>query len=126
MPRILLVDDDKDILDIIRLDLEDDPTNAVHVTSNAADALKKIALQPYDVIISDWLMPAMNGTDLIRKLRKDGCSSFIILYTGYNLSTDIRSALDCGADYYLHRGGDPDREFAELHRLIAELAKKKS
>jgi CheY-like chemotaxis protein len=126
MPRILLVDDDRDILDIIRLDLEDDPANMVDMTSSAADAISRVADKPYDVIISDWRMPKMNGTDLIRKLRKDGCSSYIILYTGYSLRNDIRSALDCGADYYLHRGGDPDREFAELRRVIVSMTKKKA
>lgn len=126
MPRILLVDDDQDILDIIRLDLEDDPANAVDSTSTAAEAIRKVAGTPYDVIIADWRMPGMNGTDLIRRLRKDGCASFIILYTGYALSSDIRSTLDCGADHYLHRGGDPDLEFAELHRLIRSVSGKKS
>lgn len=125
MPRILLVDDDKDILDIIRLDLEDDPANAVDTTSTAAEAIRRVAGTPYDVIIADWRMPGMNGTDLIRKLRSDGCISFIILYTGYSLSSDLRTTLDCGADYYLHRGGDPDMEFAELHRLIKSAAGKK-
>lgn len=125
MPKILLVDDDKDILDIIRLDLEDDPANAVDTTSTATEAITKVTRTPYDVIIADWRMPGMNGSDLIRKLRSDGCASFIILYTGYSLSSDIRTTLDCGADHYLHRGGDPDLEFAELHRLIKFGARKK-
>ncbi|MFA6333319.1 MAG: response regulator [Methanoregula sp.] len=126
MPHILLVDDDPDILDIIRLDLEDEPTNAVDISSTAATAIEKTRERRYDVIISDWRMPGMTGIDLVRKLRKDGCTSFIILYSGYNMSTDIRSALDCGADYYLHRGGDPEKEFAEIHRLISTAGKKKA
>jgi len=122
MPRILLVDDDPDILEILSLDLKDDEANAVDITSAAAEAIEKVRKNRYDVIISDWRMPGMNGTDLIRKLRDDGCSSYIILYTGYTMNTDIRSALDCGADYYLHRGGDPEQEFAELHRVIRTMA----
>jgi CheY-like chemotaxis protein len=118
MTRILLVDDDRDILDIIRLDLEDDRENAVDTANTAADALEKVGKTRYDVIITDWRMPGMNGTDLIRKLRGDGCASFIILYSGYNISPDIRTALECGADHYLHRGGDPEQEFAEIHRMI--------
>lgn len=126
MPRILLVDDDQDILDIIRLDLEDDPVNTVDTTSTAAEAIRKVAGTTYDVIIADWRMPGMSGTDLIRKLRNDGCASLIVLYTGYNLSSDIRTTLDCGADHYLHRGGNPDLEFAELHRLIKSADRKKA
>ena len=126
MPRILLVDDDRDILDIMRLDLEDDPENSVDTTNAAAEAIEKVRKQLYDVIISDWRMPGMNGTELIRNLRNDGCPSYIILYSGYTMNTQIRSALDCGADYYLHRGGDPDQEFAELRRVIGTISKKKT
>ena len=124
MPQILLVDDDRDILDIVRLDLEDDQANAVDVSCTAAEAIDKATHHRYDVIISDWRMPGMNGTDLIRKLRNNGCRSYIILYSGYTLNTEIRTALESGADYYLHRGGDPEQEFAELRRLITTIAKK--
>jgi len=126
MPRILLVDDDPDILDIIRLDLHDDEANNVDTSNTAAEAIEKVRNNQYDVIISDWRMPGMNGTDLIRKLRDDGCSSYIILYTGYSLSNDIRTTLECGADFYLHRGGDPEQEFAELHRVIRMMPGRKS
>ena len=125
MVRILLVDDDRDILEIMRLDLEDDRANTVDTAHTAADALEKVRNTQYDAIITDWRMPGMNGTDLIRKLREDGCASFIILYSGYNISPDIRTALECGADHYLHRGGDPEVEFAELHRMIKTRANKR-
>lgn len=124
MPRILLVDDDKDILDIVRLDLEDDPANAVDITSTATEALEQVRISRYDVIISDWRMPGMNGIELIQKLRSEGCNAYIILYSGFIQGADIRQALDCGADYYLHRGGDPEKEFADIHRVIAGLAQK--
>lgn len=124
MPRILLVDDDQDILDIVRLDLEDDPANAVDTSNTAQEAIGRVKNARYDVIISDWRMPGMNGVDLIRKLRSEGCDAFIILYSGYIQGSDIRNALDYGADYYLHRGGDPEQEFAEIHRLIAGIPKK--
>lgn len=123
MPRILLVDDDRDILEVIRLDLEDDRNNTVETSPTAADAIEKVKNTRFDVIISDWRMPGMNGTDLIRKLRSDGCTAYIVLYSGYNLTPDIRAAMDCGADLFLHRGGDPEAEFAELHRVISKYSK---
>jgi CheY-like chemotaxis protein len=118
MIQILLVDDDPDILEIIRLDLEDDPAFAVDTCGTSAEALKKAQACRYDVIVTDWRMPVMNGTQLIRTLREDGCSSRIILYSGHNISADLRNALDSGADHVIHRGGDPDSEFAELREKI--------
>jgi DNA-binding response OmpR family regulator len=125
MTRILLVDDDSDILEIIRLDLQDNPAFAVDVSTSSTEALEIAKKSLYDVIIADWRMPVMNGADLIRNLRSKGCTSYIILYSGCSLGSDIRAALDDGADYYLHRGGDPDREFAELHRVISRALSEK-
>jgi CheY-like chemotaxis protein len=121
MIQILLVDDDPDILEIIRLDLEDDPAFAVDSCGSSAEALKKVKTNPFDVIITDWRMPVMNGTQLIKALRADGCRARIILYSGHNISADIRTALDSGADHVIHRGGDPDAEFAELRQEIRRL-----
>ncbi|MFA4877821.1 MAG: response regulator [Methanoregula sp.] len=120
MIRILLVDDDKDILDIMRLDLEDDPAFAVDTCSASTEAVEKINKSEYDVIIADWRMPVLNGTELIKKIRSNGCKSLVILYSGHNVSTDIRTAIENGADYYLHRGGDPETEFARLREIIGK------
>jgi CheY-like chemotaxis protein len=121
MPKILLVDDDPDILDIIRLDLEDDPDNKVEVCRSGQEALLLVELHPFDVIISDMRMPKMNGVALIKKLRAMGCNSTVIIYSGLGMGSDIREALESGADHYLRRSGDPETEFSELHRLIRNL-----
>jgi CheY-like chemotaxis protein len=118
MILILLVDDDPDILEILQLDLEDDPALTVETAGTSAAALEKVRKKRYDIIVTDWRMPVMNGTQLIRALRADGCRSHIILYSGHNISADIRTALDSGADHIVSRGGDPDSEFAELKREI--------
>jgi len=118
MIHLLLVDDDKDILEIMRLDLEDDPAFAVETCGTAPEAIERVKQGNYDAIIADWRMPVMNGTELIKRLRNNGCKSLVILYSGHNISSDIRTALDGGADYYVHRGGDPDSEFAQLRQII--------
>jgi CheY-like chemotaxis protein len=123
MIHILIVDDDKDILDIIRLDLEDEPAFSVETCSASTEAVERIKKQDYNVIIADWRMPVMNGTELIRKLRSSGCKSLVILYSGHNVSSDIRTAIESGADFYVHRGGDPDSEFAQLRQLISKTTR---
>ncbi|WP_321504423.1 response regulator [uncultured Methanoregula sp.] len=120
MIHILLVDDDRDILDIMRLDLEDVPAFAVDTCSASTEAVELIRQGNYDVIIADWRMPVLNGTELIKKIRSNGCKSLVILYSGHNVSSDIRTAIDSGADYYLHRGGDPETEFAQLREMIGK------
>jgi CheY-like chemotaxis protein len=118
MPKILLVDDDPDILDIIRLDLEDDPDNTVDVCRSGPEALRLAEQKKYEVIITDMRMPKMNGIILITELRDMGCDSIIIVYSGQGMGSDIRDALNSGADHYLRRSGDPENEFSELHSII--------
>jgi len=118
MPKILLVDDDPDILDIIRLDLEDDPDIKVEVCRSGQEALLLVEQQKFDVVISDMRMPKMNGLMFIKKLRAMGSDSIVIVYSGQGMGSDIREALESGADHYLRRCGDPETEFSELHRII--------
>lgn len=125
MPRILLVDDDPDILDIIRLELEDDKNNKVSTCRDAREVLKKTDPTTYDVIISDLHMPGLDGADLVRELRARNYQSRIIIYSGHDMGDGIRRALDSGADYYLARQGDPDKEFTQLRSMINKANGKK-
>ncbi len=118
MGRILLVDDDPDILDIIRLELEDDNGNKVDTCRSARSVLEKVDATKYDVIVSDLNMPGMDGAELVRELRARNCTSLIIIYSGHDLGAGIRRALDSGADHYLARQGDPEKEFAQLRSII--------
>jgi len=122
MQKILLIDDDPDILEILNLELQDDPSCTVSSSTSTEDALVLAGKNQYDVIIADWRMPVMNGTELVRALRKQGCDAHIIIYSGKGMGIDIRDALANGADYYINRGGDPDSEFAELKKQIRKYA----
>jgi len=118
MPRILVIDDAEDILEIIKLDLEDDPLCTVDCCSTSKTALDQVQAHVYDVIIADWRMPVLNGTALTKALRASGCTSCIIIYSGKTMGPEIKEALDCGADHYVNRCGDPDREFAEIKAVF--------
>jgi CheY-like chemotaxis protein len=122
MHHILLIDDDPDILEILNLELQDDPSCRVRTSTSAEEALALAKNNPYDVIIADWRMPVMNGTELVRALRLLGSRAYIIIYSGKGMCHDIREALASGADYYVNRGGDPDSEFAELKKQIRDNA----
>jgi len=118
MPRILLVDDDPDILEIMSLELRDDTRFTVDTCRSADEALEKAKGCRYDVVISDLHMPGKDGASLVRELRSQNCTSLIIIYSGHDLGAGIRRALDSGADHYIARQGDPEQEFAELHEII--------
>src|SRR5580700_12106816 len=70
-PRLLVVDDDRDVRDSLRRALGY-AGYAVATAANGADALSAIAHAPVDLIILDVLMPMLNGLDTCRALRGRG------------------------------------------------------
>jgi two-component system KDP operon response regulator KdpE len=98
-PRILVVDDERQITRVLRTTLE---THAYQVMI-AADGLE--ALRAYDsfrpdLVITDLSMPNMDGVELTRSLRAKGPTPIIVLSVRENDATKI-AALDAGADDYV-------------------------
>lgn len=117
----MLVDDDPDIMDIIKLELEEDLPCVVDTCTSGKQALSMAGSRTYDVIISDLRMPVMDGLELIRRLRGDGCQAYLVIYSGEGMNVRIQEALREGADRYICRTGDPDKEFSELKDIIRML-----
>jgi DNA-binding response OmpR family regulator len=101
--RILVVDDDPELLQLVRVLL--DRINAETITAaNAADAAQKLRTQPLpDLLILDLMLPDVSGVDFLRQLR--GKSTFdtlpVLVLSAVIDPITIRGALDAGADRYL-------------------------
>jgi Response regulator containing CheY-like receiver, AAA-type ATPase, and DNA-binding domains len=122
MTRILIVDDDRDILGLLRLEFEDEPGCSADTANDVHKALELVRVHPYDLIITDWRMPVMNGTEFVGAVRNQGCTTPIALYSGKECDQEIRDALDAGAEWYVGRRGNPEQEFPELKRIVQEIA----
>jgi len=91
LARIMVVDDEKDILRIIKRDLE--VTNEFQVETfssgiEALNAFKKHDLGYYDVIITDIRMPKMNGFELYRQVKELSQSTKIAFITAFEINKD--------------------------------------
>ncbi|HNX16918.1 MAG TPA: response regulator [Methanoregula sp.] len=122
MTQILLVDDDTDILEILRLEFEDDPECHADTATGVASALALAREHSYDAIITDWRMPVMNGTVFVSTLRRQGCKSPIIIYSGIDMDLEIKKTLEAGADFFIPRRGDPSYEFGELKKILKKVS----
>jgi len=72
----------------------------------------------YDVLITDWMMPGLDGPELCRRVRasqQDGYT-YILMTTSLSSATDVIAGMEAGADDYLVKPVDP---FALQTRLIA-------
>ncbi|MHA1366231.1 MAG: response regulator [Candidatus Heimdallarchaeota archaeon] len=124
--KILLVDDEENLLEASRLYLEKFSTHYQIQTANSAQkALEIIESVPFDVVISDYQMPVMDGLEFLSKLRDSGNTSSFIIFTGKGREEVAIQALNLGADFYLQKGGDAVSQFRELTNLIDNLVEKK-
>jgi DNA-binding response OmpR family regulator len=81
--RLLIVDDEPDICDIVAFHMQRAGFRTITATS-ADDAIRIFATESIDGIISDVRMPHMSGPELIRKIRQSGFSPFVVFVTGFS------------------------------------------
>lgn len=98
--RILVVEDDVDIAEIIRECLVDQHYY-VDIVQNGLVAAEQARINDYDLLILDVMLPGKSGKDLCRELRRDGLKTPILMLTALASEIDIVEGLDLGADDYL-------------------------
>ena len=103
--KVLLVDDDEDLMETVSERLINRGMN-VDTTGNAEEALLWMANKHYDAIIMDFLMPGMDGFETIRTIRRQQPDIRILLVTGQMLADDARKAIRMGADIVLEKPAD--------------------
>ena len=120
--KILSVDDKAENLYMLEALLRGHG-HEVDSASNGVAALALAAIHQYDLIISDILMPKMDGFQLCREIRKDERMKNVpfIFYTAtYTDSRDAAFALSLGADRFLVKPLDPEYFLSELNAVAAE------
>lgn len=124
--RVLLVDDEEDLLDIGQAYLVRSGID-VETASSGRSALDIMDLHPFDAVVSDYQMPRMDGIQLLQEVRSRFGNMPFILFTGRGREDVVIQALDGGADSYLQKGGAPDPQFTELaHRVHQAVERRKA
>ena len=102
MPRILVVEDDVHIRDLIvlHLGLEGIETEAV---GDGLEGLARSAVQPFDLVVLDLMLPGMDGLSICRSIRREGPNQDvpILMLTARREESDKVLGLESGADDYL-------------------------
>jgi two-component system phosphate regulon response regulator PhoB len=100
--RILIVDDDPDIRDVVSVMLQAVGLAVVAVESGEL-ALDRARAEPFDLMVLDWNLPKMNGLDVCRTLRKDPALAVLpVLFLTANASSqDMVEAFASGGDDYV-------------------------
>lgn len=115
--HILLVDDEPGIRTAVSAYLEDSGYS-VTVTASAAQALTAFAANKPDLVISDVMMPQMDGYQLLQALRDRDRTVPIIFLTAKGMTTDRIQGYQAGVDAYLPKPFDPDELVAIVDNIL--------
>lgn len=117
--KILVVDDEKDIVDILKYNLERENEFEVIPAYNGKDALELAANIP-DLIILDIMMPELNGYEVCKKLKSNPETSGIpvIFLTAKENEIDEIIGLEIGADDYISKPISPRKVIARIKSVI--------
>jgi DNA-binding NtrC family response regulator len=119
-PRILVVDDKKDLAQGVALTLEE-VSDDVAVAHSAKDALDKLSQGPFDLIFSDIRMPGMDGLTLLDEVRQRWPRAKVVLFTGYGTIDSAVDAMKRGAFDYLTKPCEHEELLVTAQRAWKEI-----
>ena len=116
--RVLVVEDNPEILKYVHLQLQD--IHEVYLAQDGATGLEMAQRDHPDVIITDYMMPEMDGVQMIKRLREDKRTRDIpvIMLTAKNRVDDRMEARDAGADIYLSKPFSTRELRASIQQLL--------
>jgi DNA-binding response OmpR family regulator len=100
MSRVLIIEDDKEISDLISIHLKDMDLD-VSQSYDGKDGLLKAINEKFDLIILDIRLPYLDGLELCKKLRMEKIQSLVLILTSKSEEIDKVLGLEIGADDYL-------------------------
>lgn len=119
--RLLLVEDDPRIARFVAKGLREQ-AYAVDISGDGEDALYQAAINSYDLIILDVMIPGKNGFEVCRELRRSGQKIPILMLTARDAVEDRITGLDHGADDYLTKPFEFRELLARLRALLRRSA----
>jgi len=105
--RTLIVDDDEAYLQLLRMILERQG-HVVYEAANGLQAWNLLQVEPIPLVITDWMLPELNGVGLTRRIRQANFPyyTYVILLTARKTLNDIVDGIEAGTDDYLTKPFD--------------------
>jgi signal transduction histidine kinase/DNA-binding response OmpR family regulator len=122
--NILFVEDNEELLGIIKRRFAAD--FHVHAATDGAGALRVMRETEIDVVVSDVMMPGMDGLELCREIKNDPCTSHVavLLLTAKNSTNDQVECYEAGADGYISKPFEMKVLEARIHNLVTKREKR--
>ena len=116
--KILLIEDDCLLADLVKRALKEQQNSIVDFASNGYDGLELANSFEYDLILLDLVLPKLNGIEVCKKIRSRGDRTPILLLTAQDTTSKKVSGLDAGADDYLVKPFEIEELLARIRALL--------
>jgi DNA-binding response OmpR family regulator len=116
VPRLLLADDDEELCEMLGAYLAGEEFE-VDVAHDGGEAIEKAAMESYDLIVLDVMMPRRNGFDVLREIRRESLLPVLML-TARGGDVDSIIGLELGADDYLPKPCNPRVLAARIRAIL--------
>jgi two-component system, NtrC family, response regulator HydG len=119
-PRVMVVDDAADTVEVVRRNLNANGCQVL-TASSVAQAVCLLDSHPVDVVITDLRMPKVGGLELVRHVRENTRDTEIIVITGYPTINGAVQAMKSGAEEYLPKPFTDEELFCAVEHAMAKL-----
>ncbi|MGL6007961.1 MAG: response regulator transcription factor, partial [Culicoidibacterales bacterium] len=119
--RVLVIEDETNLARFIELELKFQDFD-VEKAINGEEGLEKSLENEYDLILLDWMLPGMQGIDILRELRKTSATPVIMMTAKEGIENEIEG-LDTGADAYITKPFEIDQLLAHVRAVLRRTEK---
>ncbi|QTN31566.1 response regulator transcription factor [Akkermansiaceae bacterium] len=115
--RLLIIEDNRGLRESLTQYMRE-ASFVVDSTGNGDEGLWHATEQPYDAILLDLMLPGIDGMEILKKLRKKGTDTFILVISARDGLEDRLEALNAGADDYLTKPFPMAEALARIHAML--------
>ena len=120
--RILIIEDDKELAQLIKLGLEKE-NFTVDICPDGAEGLYYMQENMYDLVILDRMLPSMDGIQVLKEARNAHITTPVIFLTALGDLSDKVTGLNCGADDYMVKPFAFEELLARIHSILRRPGK---
>jgi two-component system alkaline phosphatase synthesis response regulator PhoP len=126
-PRVLVVDDEDDLLELVRYNLVKDGYD-VECVGSGEQALRSVRGNPPDLVVLDLMLPAVDGLEVCRRLKADPATReiLIVMLTAKGEEAEMVAGLERGADDYIAKPFSPRVLSARVRALLRREAARRT
>lgn len=123
--KILIVDDELDMLELLEMIISERTPHQVVTTNNPLEVPQLLRTEGFNLLITDMRMPALSGTDLIREAHRIDPDLPIIVITAYGSSQSAEESIAAGAYDYITKPFRKDQIIITINRALEWEAMRK-